>query len=490
MLGKSFSDEGKSRVSLEISKKNIRGNEALAEKNKIKVLWITHDFPPRRSSGIYRPVKIYKYIDKSAYDVEFLTQSIFNEDVFTDESLLSQLDPLPKIYRIPNVVVDNLIGSVLSKIRKLKATGEQSVLENRDDTKTSPRESRSLSKKAYRLWMMALYFPDQYFIWGWLATFKALILHAKNRYDIVYTTAHPQSGHLPGFILKSLGVKWVADYRDAGIISHYYLFSKDYEKGTLRTRIERLYQKSVLRRADQVISHSYFLKEAFSREFNISKDKITDISNGYDEHDFLRFADQLDVNSSKNEEIHILHMGIWYLSSEESDAVLKKLNTLASELAIMEKKLVVNALGFDICQHCVSSDFKFDYKFHPTVPHNQVVNHLMISDAYLMANTSTIDMTGFLPGKLWEYLRGKKPIIFFGTKGEAWKIVQECTTGIHVDYHSSDRINPFDIIENLSKSDYVDRSFKYSWAYRAKEFDSIFQKTISGNVETRQECNT
>ena len=39
----------------------------------IRILWVTFDFPPRMSSGAYRPIKVYKYLDPAVCQVDFVT---------------------------------------------------------------------------------------------------------------------------------------------------------------------------------------------------------------------------------------------------------------------------------------------------------------------------------------------------------------------------------------------------------------------------------
>ncbi len=449
----------------------------MSDTRKTKILWVTHDFPPRRSSGIYRPIKINKYLDGDRYAIEFLTQSMFNENISLDENLLYELEPTPPIHRVPNIVLDNYIGKMLKRRHRDHIADKGASEAEPKAERPKADEGGGLMRRLYKLWMMAVYFPDQYFLWGWMAAFRAALLHLKNRYDIVYTTSHPQSGHMPGFLLKAMGVKWVADYRDAGILSHYFLFSDLYTKGWIRLKIERLYQKLVLHACDHVITHSSIMKESFSKEFSVRSSKMTEISNGYDESDFARQRLPVTVAAASRGELHMLHMGIWYLTESEQRKVTERIERLAVDLAAGGVRLIVNALGHDLfsADSAARSTICFDYRFYPSVAHHEVIPHLLGADVYLMANTMSIDMSGFLPGKLWEYLRGGKPIVYFGEKGEAWEIIQECATGIFVDFDDALPIDAARLIEACRRAEENPRrSEKHNWKSRAMDFDKIF----------------
>jgi hypothetical protein len=68
-------------------------------KRKLRVLWISFDFPPRLSSGVFRTIKLYKYLDKRSFEVDFVTHGDARrlQHAVSDESLLADLNPLPRV---------------------------------------------------------------------------------------------------------------------------------------------------------------------------------------------------------------------------------------------------------------------------------------------------------------------------------------------------------------------------------------------------------
>ena len=71
----------------------------------MRILWVTLHFPPRQSGGVFRPVQIYKYLDKDKFEVDFLTLSLWGQykRAVRDDSVLEEVFPKPPIYRVPSI---------------------------------------------------------------------------------------------------------------------------------------------------------------------------------------------------------------------------------------------------------------------------------------------------------------------------------------------------------------------------------------------------
>ncbi len=89
---------------------------------KTRILWVTFHFPPRQSSGVFRPAKIYKYLDKTDLEIDFLTLSLHGKykRAVQDSSLLDDISPAPSIYRVPSPELEELVRAVLDKLRRKK----------------------------------------------------------------------------------------------------------------------------------------------------------------------------------------------------------------------------------------------------------------------------------------------------------------------------------------------------------------------------------
>ena len=64
--------------------------------------------------------------------------------------------------------------------------------------------------------------------------------------------------------------------------------------------------------------------------------------------------------------------------------------------------------------------------FHEQVPFGEALLAMQDMVALALVNGATEDDRIFVPGKLYDYLMARRPILFVGEVGDAWKIVEEC----------------------------------------------------------------
>src|SRR5262245_5052917 len=175
---------------------------------KARIAWITFDFPPRQSSGVFRAIKIYKYLDKSRFEVDFITHGSaprFRSAVH-DDTLLGEVHPTPAVYRVPTIILHDFLPALRARLRR-PSRGQSpatTVVRSPDPSPKSP--ASGLGRTLYAWFALSAYVPDHLFIWGWSAALKSVWLHLRHRYDVVYTTSFPESAHLPGLVLSALGV--------------------------------------------------------------------------------------------------------------------------------------------------------------------------------------------------------------------------------------------------------------------------------------------
>ncbi|MBI4524214.1 MAG: glycosyltransferase [Deltaproteobacteria bacterium] len=457
------------------------------KRGRKRILWVTFHFPPRQSGGVFRPIKIYKYLDKRRFEVDFLTLSLVSKyrRAIRDDTLLAEVSPKPRVYRLPSIEFDDVLRGIFDIARRKRARGNG---EEGNSSKRRPlsndtglRFLRASLRKLYRMLIMTFYFPDHLVVWGSLASFKALWLHLRNRYDVIYTTSNPPSGHLPGLLLRLCGAKWVADFRDGGSLWNKQVLG--YVKNKVREQVDFNYQRYVLSRADYVITQSELLKKDFSRVFSLNHSRIKTIPNGYDEDDFVRQRGQELPFQKRAKEIHILHVGSWVLNEEEVTKIQNNLNSLQRGLKEKGHAMYVHALGNDLFGGDRKKAVRFNYLFHGVIPHSILLPYLAAADCYLLcASVGKLveGARGVLAGKLWEYLRGGKPILLFGPRDEAWNIIEDAGVGLYLGELDSDETVSVDELFSLVTKVKSVRSevSQHSWESRARALQQVFLEVL------------
>jgi glycosyltransferase involved in cell wall biosynthesis len=476
---------------------------------KTRIAWITFDFPPRQSSGVFRAIKIYKYLDKSRFEVDFITHGSARrfQSAVHDDTLLGEVHPTPAVYRVPTIILHDFLPALRARLRRVKPSRGQSptnvAVRNEqsasarsgsderaaaDTPAPSPQSPASgLGRTLYGWFALSAYVPDHLFIWGWSAALKSVWLHLRHRYDVVYTTSFPESAHLPGLVLSALGVRWVVDYRYGGP-----LWIKDvvgFRKPPLRERLDHRYQRWVLTRADRVITQSERIRADFCQVFSLDPARVTVIPSGYDEADFTRTAASPAPFAKAPDEIHLLHMGtLEGAGPVERTEIAETIDALAASLSARGRRLVFHALGSDVMAAGAYRPAHVEYQHHGVVVHHDIPTYLLAADCYLLSTwtTSNGGVKGFIPSKLWEYLRAGAPILTTGPKDEVWSIVDDAGVGLHMplgDARTSVDVLAEDLLARVQRKKAPAATVgRYTWQSRAESVQRVFQQLVDGAV--------
>jgi glycosyltransferase involved in cell wall biosynthesis len=471
-----------------------RGTERPSSNAKARIAWVTFDFPPRQSSGVFRAIKIYKYLDKSRFEVDFITHGTARRfaRAVNDDSLLAEVSPAPAIHRVATLIPHDLLPAIRTRLRgrRASASADGPATASAGETPATDRAPRQvgLGGRLYRWLALALYFPDHLFVWGWAAAFRALWLHARRRYDLVYTTSHPESAHLAGLMLSAVGVPWVVDYRYGGPLWIKQVVG--FPKSSLRERLDHRYQRWVLRRADHVITQSERIRADFCRVFGLDPARVQVLSSGYDEADFAGASvGSAEPFTKRDHEIHLLHVGAFEgLAEAQRLQLVRALNDLGRALRDRGHALVFHAVGSDLFRDAERRELSaVDYRRHGVIVHRHLPAYLRAADCCLLSTWTTTngDVKGFIPSKLWEYLRAGLPILTTGPKDEVWSIVETAGVGVFLPIDSFDSARLDALAEELlsrvrTKKPLDSNVSRYSWESRAQSLQAVFLRMIDG----------
>jgi glycosyltransferase involved in cell wall biosynthesis len=384
------------------------------------------------------------------------------------------------VYRVPALIPHDVLPALAARLRHRRSAPRTSPPSRAPAATSTPRvHTRSGSGGAlYRRFAMLLYFPDHFFTWGWLAAVASVGLWIRHRYDVVYTTSHPESAHLAGLALKLLGVRWVVDYRYGGP-----LWVKEivgYRKSPARERLERRYQRWVLSRADAVITQSEPIRADFCRIFALNPDRVRVIPSGYDEQDFDPAKVASAPFTKQDHEVHVMHVGTMEgVSAAERRHIVDALNGLHEALRTGGRELVFHAVGSDVFGEERADAVRFEYRHHGVVVHWRLPSYLAAADGYLLSTITIVQ--GFVPSKLWEYLRAGGPILVAGPKDDVWTMADEADVALHLTLTDGRTPPPAALAAALVARLQTKRPLHpsvgcHSWESRAQAFQEVFRQ--------------
>lgn len=381
-----------------------------------KVLIITYYWPPAGGPGVQRWLNFVKYLPE--FDIHPIVYIPKNPNYpLKDINLSSQLPENVTVYK-NKIFEPYALAGFLSKKRTKRIS---SGIINDD--------SQSMVEKIL-LWIRGnMFIPDarKYWVRPSVRYLDAII--KEEEIDTIITTGPPHSLHLIGLELqRNLGVKWLADFRDpwTSIGYHNKLRLNDRSK-----RKHRQLESDVLNSCDKVVVTS----DTTGAEFeSITRKPIVVITNGFDVAVSNLSFSELDKDFT------LSHIGS-LLSGRNPENLWKVLAELISENEFFRNCFRLNLIGVvgqDVLNSIYDNGLKSYTKIKEYVTHEDAVSFQRRSQLLLMAEINSPDTRGIIPGKLFEYLAARRPILALGPKNwEGGEIVVNTNSGFVFDYNAT-----------------------------------------------------
>jgi glycosyltransferase involved in cell wall biosynthesis len=382
----------------------------------MKILLVSYYFPPMGGAGVQRALKLAKYLP--TFGVTPVVVSGFDPHYVQDASLTSELSN--------DLVVRRVTHTPL--LTKLAATRRaRRVSMPAAEVKASSAGLRNAFLGAWN----ALHYPDDKAGWARTACREArrLLRQEARRgvpFDLVFTTSPPASAHAIGERLsREFGLPWVADFRDLWTDNPAYLASR------WRQVLDRRLEQRWLDRATGVVTvtESWQRLLAARRSHGAS---AAFIPNGYDEDDFAG----LEHSSASPGVFTLVHTGTFY-GPRDPSAFLEGVSLYLQGSREGHDALRVRLVG-NMGDRFRAQIEAFGER-HPNVlecieylPHRQAIAELVAADVLLLVvgGGRGAGVHGWLPGKIFEYLRVRKPILLLGDiDGDAAQLLHRHSRG-------------------------------------------------------------
>ena len=382
----------------------------------LRLLVITYYWPPSGGAGVQRCLKWVKYLPELGVEPTVLT---VDADQATypvrDESLLREVPPGVRVLRTATL---EPFGSYQ------KLTG-RAVPHGGFANEGPP----SFTQKAMRFVRGNLFIPDPRRGWNTYALAAvAKLLAQGEHFDAVLTSSPPHSTQLIGLALqKKYGLPWLADLRDPWTDIYY---TNDLHRTAAATWLDAYYEGQVLRRADAVLVTSPETERLFRRKLpDLAKGKIVVLPNGYDEPDFEQ------PSAPPADCLRLTHAGT-ITGRYHIENLLRAVADCARRYPAVPLRLrFVGQVDAEIRAQVAAAGLAEATEFLPFVPHHESVAYLLASSALLLAIPDVALNKGILPGKVFEYLAARKPVLCVGPAGsDADTILREAGAGLALPY--------------------------------------------------------
>jgi glycosyltransferase involved in cell wall biosynthesis len=367
-----------------------------------KVLMVIPFFPPMAGGGVYRPLAFVRNLPGYGWEPTVVAP---RGDAFwiRDERLLERVPESVRVVR-----TDSLSGqSLLARFRRGAAAAPK-------------RSSRGFG--ALRRLSSAILLPDSYIGWYPHAAAAVKRLMREVRFDAVYSTSPPETSHLVA-ARRAGGVPWVADFRDPWM--NLQLFAPP---TAAHAAVHRRLEAMVCRRAAVVVTTRWHEHDLRSR---YPSARVYRIGNGFDGSELSAVADAQPAPGP----MRIVHAGM--LTQQRTAVVfLRALSAFLERRPDARRGIAVTLAGprEDSNDRAVADLGLGDIvDLLDSAPHDEVLK--MQASAHVLLLIKHLDPAyrGMVPGKMYEYIGLRRPVLALAPDGEARATIEALGRGETVD---------------------------------------------------------
>lgn len=347
-----------------------------------RVLLIAHVFPPQPSPGALRPGYLARYLPQFGWEATVLTHC-------------AGTPPFPA----------HVVG-----------TGSTaSPLEARLRARVSARTSDPYSplRKTLRALKEAALFPDTTAPWIRPARRLGMKLLREQRYDAIFSTAHPPSVHaVAAYLAARSGLPWIADYRDPWAGNAYL------QRGPVRTLLEHAYERRLIRRAATITTISRAIADQISA-FHGGR-PVEVIPNAYDPAEWDSIAQAVPSR------FDLCYTGSMYDGKRSPDLLFGAIAQLRRERDAAAHSARIHFYGpnsDNVAQSAARFGVTLQVRQHGLVARPQAMLAQRSAAALLIFLNMDPATASEMGSKFLEYLGARRPIIVFGPAGSVMRDV-------------------------------------------------------------------
>lgn len=253
----------------------------------------------------------------------------------------------------------------------------------------------------------------------------------KVKFDCVISTSRPFINCFTAFnVVKKWKIPWLLDQRDL-----------PYTDGTPKSEINAY--KYALRRFDKFVSKYTLVSKGMADSFiefckfgKKQEDKTVVLNNGYDTTHKSELEDR-----AYEPVLSIAYAGDLYEGKRDATILFDALNEVMKddEFSVSDVRIkYAGGSSKSLVNKAKEHGFEEMIVDYGRVPHKEAIKMQQEADLLLLLTWNTYMDRGILPGKLYEYMMAKKPIVCITSgeipNGEAEGMINSMNLGVAVNY--------------------------------------------------------
>ena len=326
-----------------------------------------------------------------------------------------------------------------------KNTGRKREVSGSDQTNRFVSKGLSLAGEIFA-------YPDSMKYWKKPAFEASCEIIEGERIDAIMSSSSPITSHLIAHDLKEkYGIPWVADLRDLWNMNPYV------NHNAVRRFFEKRLEMKTFSNVDALTTTTDLARDTLQ---GIHPDKrITSVVSGFDPDDFEKTR-----QSEHSEKLTLMYAGSLYKGRRDPSILFDAVHQLIEEDKIGRDNIMIDFYGDEINLRELSEKYGItgNVNIHGRITQDEVLKHQMNADVLLLISWMNESEKMFIPGKVYDCIGCKKPILSIGyPEGSLKDLIAKTNIG----YHVSD-------VEECKKAvyDYYTKYYKNELKYCGNEF--------------------
>jgi glycosyltransferase involved in cell wall biosynthesis len=359
-----------------------------------RVLIISYYWPPNGGAGVYRWLKMSKYLPEHGWQPVVYTPSN-PEMAAEDPGLVKEVGAGVEVIRRP-------ITEPFSLYKRF--TGRRQ--DERVQTAFLSERSSGGWKEDLALWVRSNFFVPDARVWWVRPSVRHLTAYLhQHPVDAIVSTGPPHSMHLIARRLKqATGIPWLADFRDPWTDIDYY---GQLKLSRWADRRHHRLERAVLQEADAVVTVSWSWARDLAR---IGGRAVEVVTNGYDGADVPHPPEPVDERWS------LVHVGSMS-ATRDLPGLWKALALRMETDAELRDRFVLRFIGpvdHSVVESATAAGLGGYIERAGRVSHAEAMRAMQGARVLLLPINDTPNSAGILPGKLYEYLSVGRPVVAVG----------------------------------------------------------------------------
>ena len=371
-----------------------------------------------------------------------------------------------KTVKLNNVkVIETDYQDMISRFLPKSKVNTQSS-ENPSQTQQNPMISKAISLAGE-----IFAYPDGMKYWYKPAFEKSCQIIEKENISGIISSSFPITCHSIAHDLKEkYNIFWIADLRDLWNLNPYIKHT------FIRNYFEKRLELKTFENVDVLTTTTPIAKKTL-KSLHPEK-KIESIVSGYDPEDFKNIQ-----QTKQTDKLTLMYAGSLYGGKRDPSILFDAVSQLIGENKINPHKITIDFYGdtTNLGELAKKYNISSIVNIHGKITHSQVLQNQINSDVLLLISWMNEAEKMFIPGKVYEYMASKKPILSIGySEGSLKDLISETEIGSHVSDVSQTKKAIYDYYQKYINNElkYCGNKFadEYSMVNTAKKFAQILEE--------------